>query len=241
MQLAVIVLTLAQAAAPAGGAAAPAADAFPPAAQAPAAAPQPPAPTPRPAPTGPVVALEVVQGRAPLGTITIELNAQKAPRSVENFLAYLRAGHYDGTTFHRVMPGFMIQGGGYTPEMEEKPTRAAIPNEARNGLRNSRATVAMARLDNPNSATSQFFVNLRDNHRLDFGIGGAGYAVFGEVIEGMDVVERIASVPTTARGPHENVPQTSVIIRRARELAPSEVPKAPAAAPAQPPATTPKP
>jgi peptidyl-prolyl cis-trans isomerase A (cyclophilin A) len=126
----------------------------------------------------------------------------------------------------------MVQGGGYTPEMEEKPTRSPIQNEARNGLRNSRGTVAMARLDNPNSATSQFFINLRDNHRLDFGIAGAGYAVFGEVIDGMDVVDKIAAIPTTTRGPHENVPQTSVIIKRAREVQPP---------PAQAPSAQPKP
>jgi peptidyl-prolyl cis-trans isomerase A (cyclophilin A) len=178
----------------------------------------------------------VTQGRTALGTITIALDSQKAPLCVENFMTYLRAGHYDGTTFHRVMQGFMIQGGGYTPEMEEKPTRPPIPNEAKNGLRNSRGTVAMARLDDPNSATSQFFINLRDNHRLDFGISGAGYAVFGEVVDGMDVVDKIAAVPTTVRGPHENVPQTSVIIRKAREV------PAPAAAPAAPaPAAPPKP
>ncbi len=217
MHLAALVLTLAQASTPA----------------APASVPQPVVPTPRPTPTGPVVALDVVQGRAPLGTVTIALDAQKAPLSVDNFLKYVRAGHYDGTTFHRVMPGFMIQGGGYTPEMEEKPTRPPIANEARNGLRNSRGTVAMARLNDPGSATSQFFVNLRDNHRLDFGIGGAGYTVFGEVIDGMDVVDKIALVPTTSRGPHENVPQTSVIIRRAREV------KAPATPKANAPATTP--
>jgi peptidyl-prolyl cis-trans isomerase A (cyclophilin A) len=222
MQLAVLLLTLAQAAAPAPAAPAPA-------------APQPP-PGTRPGHTGPYVAFEVAQGRTVLGTITLALDSQKAPLSVENFMAYVRSGHYEGTTFHRVMPGFMVQGGGYTPEMEEKPTRPPIQNEAKNGLRNSRGTVAMARLDNPNSATSQFFVNLRDNHRLDFGISGAGYAVFGEVVEGMDVVDRIAMIPTTTRGPHENVPQTSVVIRRVREVpAPAQAPAAP------PPAAAPKP
>ncbi|HXK09117.1 MAG TPA: peptidylprolyl isomerase [Vicinamibacteria bacterium] len=186
------------------------------------------APAPKPAPTGPFVALDVTQGRTALGTITIALNEEKAPISVKNFLSYVRAGHYDGTVFHRVMPNFMIQGGGYTPELEEKPTQAAIRNEARNGLRNSRGTVAMARLNEPNSATSQFFINVRDNHMLDFGMAGAGYAVFGEVVSGMDVVERIASVPTTSRGPHQNVPQVAVVIKKAREV------KAPPTAEARP-------
>jgi peptidyl-prolyl cis-trans isomerase A (cyclophilin A) len=199
-------------------------------AQAAAPAPEAPAPAPASAPKGPFVALEVTQGRQPLGTITIALDPEKAPVSVANFLGYLKAGHYDGTVFHRVMPGFMIQGGGYTPEMEERPTQPAIPNEGKNGLRNSRGAVAMARLNDPNSATSQFFINLRDNHRLDFGISGAGYAVFGRVVEGMEIVDRIAMVPRTSRGQHENVPEVPVIIRRAREAA-SWAPK-PAAAPA---------
>ena len=177
-----------------------------------------PAPAPKPTPAGPFVALDVAQGRTAFGTITIALDAEKAPVSVKNFLSYVRSGHYDGTVFHRVMTNFMIQGGGYTPELEEKPTQAPIRNEARNGLRNSRATVAMARTSEPNSATSQFFINLKDNHMLDFGIGGAGYAVFGEVVEGMDVVERIATVPTTSRGQHQNVPMMAVVIKKAREL-----------------------
>ena len=127
------------------------------------------------------------------------------------------------------MPGFMIQGGGFTPELEEKPTMPPIRNEARNGLRNSRGTVAMARTNDADSATSQFFINVQDNHRLDFGIGGAGYAVFGEVVEGMDVVDRIAAVSTTTRGVHENVPQVPVVIRRAHEVkAPAPKPVAPA-------------
>jgi cyclophilin family peptidyl-prolyl cis-trans isomerase len=186
-------------------------------AAAPVPAPQAP-PTPKPAPSGPFVALEVTQGRAALGTIVIALNREKAPVSVDNFLQYVRAGHYDGTVFHRVMPGFMVQGGGYTPELVEKPTRPPIKNESRNGLRNSRGTVAMARTNDPNSATSQFFINVRDNHSLDFGIRGAGYAVFGEVVEGVEVADRISLTPTTVRGPHENAPQVSVVIRRAREL-----------------------
>ena len=193
-------------------------------------------PPPNPAPSGPVVAFEVVQGRTVFGTITIALDPVKAPISVRNFLSYVRAGHYDGTVFHRVMGNFMIQGGGYTPELEEKPTQPPIRNEARNGLRNSRGTVAMARMNDPDSATSQFFINLKDNHMLDFGIGGAGYAVFGQVIEGMDVADKIAAVPTTTRGPHQNAPMMAVVIKRAREV---KVTAAPAPAPAPKPAAPP--
>jgi len=212
MQMLALALVLAQAATPA----------TPPA----------PEPTPKPAPAGPFVALDVAQGRTVFGTITIALDAGKAPVSVKNFLSYVRAGHYDGTVFHRVMANFMIQGGGLTPELEERPTQPPIRNEARNGLRNSRGTVAMARMDDPNSATSQFFINLKDNHMLDFGIGGAGYAVFGQVVEGMDVVDRIATVPTTSRGQHRSVPMMAVVIRKAREL---ESWAPPAATPAEPP------
>ena len=206
MQLLALALVLAQAAAPA--------------------APQPAAPAPKPAPSGPVVAFEVAQGRTVFGTVTIALNPEKAPISVRNFLRYVRSGHYEGTVFHRVIPGFMVQGGGFTPALEEKPTQGPIRNEAKNGLRNSRGTVAMARKNDPDSADSQFFVNLRDNHRLDYGIGGAGYAVFGEVIEGMDVMDKVAVVPTASRGMHENVPQMAVVMRKVREMA-----AAPAAAP----------
>ena len=173
---------------------------------------------PKPVPSGPFVALDVTQGRTELGSIVIALDKVKAPLSVDNFLQYLKAGHYDGTVFHRVMPGFMIQGGGFTPELVEKPTRPAIKNEARNGLRNARGSVAMARTNDPNSATSQFFINVRDNHRLDFGISGAGYAVFGEVVEGLDIADRISVTPTTTRKEHANAPQTSVVIRKAHEL-----------------------
>ena len=194
-----------------------------------------PTPTPKPVPTGPFVELEVTQGRATLGRIVIALDAVKAPVSVDNFLQYVRAGHYDGTVFHRVMPNFMIQGGGYTAELVEKPTRPAIKNEARNGLRNSRGSVAMARLNDPQSATAQFFINVRDNHRLDFGISGAGYAVFGEVVEGLDIADRISVTPTTTRGGHENAPQTSVLIRQARELKTWTPPTPPPAAAAEPP------
>jgi cyclophilin family peptidyl-prolyl cis-trans isomerase len=198
-----------------------------------AAAPAPAAPehTPRPVPKGPFVALDVVQGRQPLGTIVIALDPERSPISVENFLKYVREGFYDGTVFHRVMPNFMIQGGGYTPELEEKPTGAPIRNEARNGVRNSRGTVSMARTNDPNSATSQFFINVRDNHRLDFGISGAGYAVFGEVVEGLEIADQISVTPTTIRGQQQNAPMVSVVIKRAHELESWTPPKpAPAAA-----------
>ncbi len=200
-------------------------------------------PPPKPPPAGPFVALEVSQGRNALGTITIALNPEKAPVTVKNFLDYVRSGYYDGTVFHRVIPGFMVQGGGFTPDIKEKPGKEPIKNEASSGLRNARGTIAMARLDAPNSATSQFYINLRANHTLDYGIRGAGYAVFGEVVEGMDVVDRIATVPTTRRGPYENVPEVAVVIRQAREVpAPASLAQ-PAAAPpaAQPPVEPPKP
>jgi len=189
----------------------------------------PPAPaSPKP---GPVVVLDVAQGRTALGTITIALDRQKAPITVDNFLGYVRAGHYDGTIFHRVIPGFMIQGGGFTPEMEEKPTGPPIRNEARNGLRNSRGTVAMARTNDPDSARCQFFINVRDNHRLDFGVGGAGYTVFGAVVDGMNVVHRIVAVPTTSKGSNENVPQIPVVIKKAREVEAAATKPAPAPSP----------
>ena len=164
-----------------------------------------------PAMTGPVVTLETT-----LGDIRIALDEAKAPVTVKNFLAYVRAGHYDGTIFHRVIPNFMIQGGGMDASMAEKPGRAPIRNEAANKLRNDRGTVAMARTADPNSATAQFFVNVKNNASLDYGVGGAGYAVFGTVIAGMDVVDRIVAVPTTTRGGHQNVPITPIFIKRAR-------------------------
>jgi cyclophilin family peptidyl-prolyl cis-trans isomerase len=203
MPLAALVLTLAQAVPPAA------------------------APAPPP-PAGPLVALEITQGRTPLGTITIALDKEKAPLTVENFLQYVRSGHYDGTVFHRVMPGFMIQGGGYTPEMEEKKTQPPIVNEARNGLHNTRGSVAMARVNDPNSATSQFFINVRDNYRLDFGISGAGYAVFGQVVDGLELADKISLASTSSRGPFENVPQVAIVIKHAHEV------KAPPAKPAAP-------
>jgi peptidyl-prolyl cis-trans isomerase A (cyclophilin A) len=152
-----------------------------------------------------------------LGPIVIELDAAKAPKSVANFVEYVQAGHYDGTIFHRVIPDFMIQGGGFTPEMQQKPTRAPIPLESRNGLGNVRGSVAMARTMDPNSATAQFFINIKDNAFLDAANArdGQGYAVFGKVVSGMEVVDKIWAVPTTSKGPHQNVPVTPVLIRKA--------------------------
>jgi peptidyl-prolyl cis-trans isomerase A (cyclophilin A) len=151
------------------------------------------------------------------GDIVVQLDAAKAPRTVENFLAYVNARHYDGTIFHRVIDGFMIQGGGFTPDMNQKPTRAPIPLEARNGLSNQRGTIAMARTMDPNSATAQFFINLKDNAFLDApnAPDRQGYAVFGRVVSGMDVVDKIKAVRTTSKGPHQNVPVEPVIIRQA--------------------------
>lgn len=154
----------------------------------------------------------MVTMKTSLGDVRIELDAEKAPISVENFLAYADAGFYDGTVFHRVIPNFMIQGGGFDADMDQKDTRAPIENEARNGLRNDKGTLAMARTSDPNSATAQFFINLVDNDFLNHGGRDFGYAVFGRVADGMDVVERIASVPTGNRGMHQNVPLDPVTI-----------------------------
>lgn len=152
-----------------------------------------------------------------LGTITLELDAAKAPATVENFARYARDGHYDGTIFHRVIAGFMIQGGGFTKSMDQKPTRAPIRNEAMNGLKNARGTIAMARTSVVDSATSQFFINLVDNDFLDFSSPtpqGFGYAVFGRVVDGMEVVDAIAKVKTGFNGPYQNVPEEPVVIRK---------------------------
>ena len=151
------------------------------------------------------------------GVITLELDADKAPLTVANFLAYVESGHYNNTVFHRVIDGFMIQGGGFEPGMTQKPTGEQIKNEADNGLKNERGTVAMARTQDPHSATAQFFINVVDNARLDYpSFDGNGYAVFGKVVEGMDVVDKIKEVPTGSRGPHQNVPLTPVTIKSAR-------------------------
>jgi cyclophilin family peptidyl-prolyl cis-trans isomerase len=149
------------------------------------------------------------------GDITIELFTDEAPISVENFLAYVDAGHFDGTVFHRVIPNFMIQGGGFDTAMNQKTTRDAITNEADNGLKNERGTLAMARTSEVNSATSQFFINLSDNAFLDHGGRDFGYAVFARVTEGMDVVDKIAAVATGNSGGHSDVPVESVVIEKA--------------------------
>ena len=146
------------------------------------------------------------------GSITIELNEAKAPKTVSNFLSYVDAQHYDGTIFHRVIPNFMIQGGGFTADMALKPTRDPIANEADNGLKNARGTVAMARTNDPDSATAQFFINQRTNLQLDWTPTKAGYTVFGEVIEGMSTVDYIASAPVTRVGGHDDVPVEPIII-----------------------------
>jgi peptidyl-prolyl cis-trans isomerase B (cyclophilin B) len=152
------------------------------------------------------------------GKITLELDPARAPKTVANFLDYARAGHFDNTLFHRVIDGFMIQGGGLTPDLKQKPTRAPIENEARNGLKNMRYSVAMARTGDPHSATAQFFINVSDNAFLDHrspDANGWGYCVFGHVVAGVDVIDRIKAVPTGNRGMHQNVPEQDVVIERA--------------------------
>lgn len=150
------------------------------------------------------------------GDITIELFSEEAPVTVKNFLDYVDAKFYDGTIFHRVIPGFVIQGGGFTDDMNQKPTRAPIENEADNGVKNARGTLSMARTSDIHSATSQFFINLKDNAFLDHGTRDFGYAVFGRVAEGMDVVDKIAGVKTGNRGPHSDVPMETVVTNTAR-------------------------
>ena len=152
------------------------------------------------------------------GVIALELNAEKAPKTVANFLAYVEAGHYDNTVFHRVIKNFMIQGGGFEPNMNQKPCKAPVENEAANGLKNKRGTIAMARTNDPHSATAQFFINTVDNAFLDFKAPsgqGWGYCVFGEVVEGMDVVDKIRAVRTGNSGFHQDVPVDDVIIEKA--------------------------
>jgi peptidyl-prolyl cis-trans isomerase B (cyclophilin B) len=152
------------------------------------------------------------------GEILIELDAEKAPLSAQNFIDYVKAGHYDNTVFHRVIPGFMVQGGGFEPGMTQKPTQAPIQNEANNGLKNTKYTLAMARTNAPHSATAQFFINVKDNGFLNFtseSAQGWGYAVFGKVVGGQDVVDRIEGVKTGRKGFHDDVPLEDVVIQRA--------------------------
>ncbi|HET9701223.1 MAG TPA: peptidylprolyl isomerase [Burkholderiales bacterium] len=154
------------------------------------------------------------------GTISIELDAAKAPKTVENFLAYVRSGFYNGTIFHRVIDGFMIQGGGFEKGMKQKPTNAEIENEAANGLKNEAYTIAMARTPNPHSATAQFFINVKDNAFLNYTAPtaqGYGYCVFGRVVAGREVVDKIKSVKTGRHGMHQDVPVEDVVIERTEE------------------------
>lgn len=159
-----------------------------------------------------------------MGKIVLELDEKKAPKTVANFLGYVKKGHYNGLIFHRVISGFMIQGGGFDEKMDEKPTGAPIENEADNGLANLRGTIAMARTNDPHSATAQFFINVADNPMLDFKsktVQGWGYAVFGKVVEGMDAVDKIRMVPTGSEGIFQDVPQTPVIIEKAEIVNPA--------------------
>ncbi len=150
------------------------------------------------------------------GTIKLELDAEKAPKTVENFLNYVRSGHYDGTIFHRVIDGFMIQGGGFEPGMKQKATNDPVENEAKNGLKNEQYTVAMARTSAPHSASAQFFINVKNNSFLDYpGQDGWGYCVFGKVVEGTEVVDKIKSVKTTRSGMFADVPVDNVVIEKA--------------------------
>jgi len=166
----------------------------------------------------PAVAPVIVTLETSMGPVVLELDAQHAPRTVANFAQYVKDGYYNDTIFHRVIPGFMIQGGGYLGGLQQKTPRAPIVNEASNGLKNQRGTIAMARTSDPNSASSQFFINLVDNAGLDYPRpDGHGYAVFGKVVKGMEVVDQIAVVPTKARGPEfANLPEKSVFINKAR-------------------------
>lgn len=169
-----------------------------------------------------------VELKTSLGAVVIELYPENAPKTVENFVQYVKSGFYDGTMFHRVIPGFMAQGGGFTPNFQQKPTRPAIRNEAGNGLRNAIGTLAMARTADPHSATAQFFINVADNDFLDFKSPddkGYGYTVFARVTSGMDVVQKMLQVPTATVGPHQNVPRQPIIIERARLIEPAAKPK----------------
>jgi cyclophilin family peptidyl-prolyl cis-trans isomerase len=163
----------------------------------------------------------VVEVTTNVGSFRMELYADKAPKTVENFLQYVKERFYDGTVFHRVIPGFMVQGGGFTPAMEQKKTREPIANEAQSGLKNTTGTIAMARTPNPHSATAQFFINVADNEFLNYTSPtqqGFGYSVFGRITQGMDVVNKIVAVPTGNRDGHQNVPLKPVVIQTVRVL-----------------------
>jgi cyclophilin family peptidyl-prolyl cis-trans isomerase len=183
-----------------------------------AAGPEAPAPAPAPAAADdskPVTGKVKVTIETSKGTIEAELDADKAPLTVNNFVSYVKKGFYNGTIFHRVIPGFMVQGGGFTADMQQKPTDAAIPCESKNGLNNARGTLAMARTSDPNSATAQFFINVSDNDNLNYpSFDGWGYAVFGKVTKGMDVVDAIVAAPTTTKPPYQNVPQDPITITK---------------------------
>jgi len=164
--------------------------------------------------SNPLVELHIAE----LGVITIELDAVNAPKSTANFLSYVAKGHYDNTVFHRVIPGFMVQGGGFEPGMTQKPTDAPIDNEANNGVKNTNYTLAMARTQAPHSATAQFFINVSDNEFLNHtapSLQGWGYAVFGKIIKGTEIVDQIKAVPTGRKGFHDDVPKEDVIIQKA--------------------------
>lgn len=175
-------------------------------------------PTAAPAPAG-AKGKVVVLMETTLGNMKIELYPDKAPKTVENFLRYVKEGFYTDTIFHRVMSGFMVQGGGFTKDMSQKTPHEPIAIESKNGLKNLRGAIAMARTSDPNSATSQFFINHKDNPNLDYPKpDGNGYTVFGKVIEGIEVVDKIAAVETTSRGPHQNVPMEPVLIKSVKAL-----------------------
>lgn len=166
--------------------------------------------------------VDVVLIETTMGNIKVELYPDKAPKTVANFLAYVKDGYYANTIFHRVIPNFMIQGGGFTSSMDQKTTKAAIPLESQNGLKNVRGAIAMARTKDPNSATSQFFINVKDNPSLDYPKpDGNGYAVFGKVLEGMDVADKIVSVATTTKGMFSDVPVDPIVIKSVKLVTPA--------------------
>lgn len=169
----------------------------------------------KPEPTTPAPAKVKATIETSKGTIELVLDEVKAPITVQNFISYAGKGHYEGTIFHRVIPGFMIQGGGFTADMNQKPVDKPITIESQNGLKNARGSIAMARTNDPNSATSQFFINVKDNANLDFpSFDGHGYAVFGKVTKGLDIVDAIVGVPTTRKGPHADVPAEAITITK---------------------------